>query len=102
MNDWQYQRRWMLLIVQHGVRGGYKPASVLDFLARVQVSIKTREIAAGNLQSERVPVQENIAGGPEVECNFICLTGIHERRMFARIPVSHAQDAFRNVHCKTI
>lgn len=49
MNDWQYQRRWMLFVVQYCVCGGNKPACVLDFLASVQIAIKAREIAAGDL-----------------------------------------------------
>jgi hypothetical protein len=49
VNDRQYKRRWMLLIMQNCVRGRNKPAPVLDFLASVQIPIESREIAAGYL-----------------------------------------------------
>ena len=92
----------MLRIVQNCVGGADKPAPRFDFLTGVRISIKSREIAAGNFQPERVPTQKDIAGSPEVECDLVYLTQIHQGRVFAGISVPHAEDAFRDIHRETI
>jgi len=88
--------------MQSCVRSGNEPAPAFDFLARIQIPIKSREIAAGNLQAKRVAAQEHIAGGPEIEFDFVRLTRIHERRMFPGTPVAHAENSFRDIHRETV
>ena len=73
----------MLVIVQHRVKGlnilGRKP----NVLPRVEIPVKTGEIAARNLQPQRMAVKKKIAGRPKIERNLVNLSRVHQRRAFA-------------------
>jgi len=52
----------MLRIVKDRVPGGNKPAGGFDFLSSIQIAIKSREIAAGDLQAQGMATKKYIAG----------------------------------------
>src|SRR5215831_8903277 len=58
----QHKRRRMLGIVKNRVRGGNKPVPQSDFFAGIEIAIESREVAAGDFQSKRMPAKEYIAG----------------------------------------
>lgn len=68
--------------MKNRVRGGNIPARESDFFAGVEIAIKSWEIAAGDFQTKRMPAKEHIAGGPEIECDLVCLAWINQRCMF--------------------
>ena len=59
--------------------GGHRLSSGCGILAGVQISVKTREVAAADLESHPVPFAKEITGGPQVESEFVRLAGIQER-----------------------
>src|SRR6202140_5582698 len=71
-------------------------------LARIQVSIKSREVAAGNLEPQFVSGQEDIARRPQINADVINLSRICEFRFLLRIAVAQAQNAFRQILGKSV
>src|SRR5450755_1799793 len=97
LNQRQNQSRGVFGIVINGVGG--RPVVVggrLD-LPCVQVTVKPGEIAAGNLQTQNVPFQENVAGGPEIDGQLVDLAGIQQGGLFLRLAVAGADDALGQV-----
>ena len=67
----------MLRIMQYRVRRGDKVAREFYVFARVEIAIEAREIAAGDLQQQRMAAKKDVARGPEVDGNFINLSRAH-------------------------
>ena len=68
-------RRGMLSVVDNRI-GRLHPASPpAHVFARVQIAVKAWEIAAGDFQAQLVPLQENVGRGPQIEAEFVGLTG---------------------------
>ena len=88
--------------MKNRVRGRNEAAPEFDFLAGVEIPIKSREIAAGDFEAKHMPPQENIACGPEIERDLVYLAWINQRGMFPRIPVAHAENPFRDIHREAI
>src|SRR5262249_39514867 len=66
-NDWQQQRRRMLGIVINGLLGLYHSRAAERFLARIQIPVEAREIAAGNVDANAMASFEDIAGSPQIK-----------------------------------
>ena len=60
----------MLCVVQNRVGGGDKVSRKFDVFAGIEIAIETREIAAGNLQAQRMAAQKDVAGRPEIDGNL--------------------------------
>src|SRR6266849_1850394 len=71
-------------------------------LTGIQVSIKSREVAAGNLEPQLVSWQENITCRPKVYVNVINLPRTSKFRFLLRIAVAQAQNTFRQILCKSV
>lgn len=71
-------------------------------LSGIQVSIKSREVAAGNLEPQFVSWQENIARRPQIYANVIDLPGISKFRFLLRITVAQAQNTLRQILSKSV
>jgi hypothetical protein len=71
-------------------------------LTGIQVTIKSREVAAGNLEPQFVSWQENIARRPKIYANVIDLPGISKFRFLLRIAVAQAQNTFRQILSKSV
>ena len=84
------------------VGGSNHVRSTALILARIQVSIKSREVAAGNLEPQFVSGQENIAGCPKIDADVIDLARIPEFRFLRGIAVAHAKNAFRQILGKSV
>jgi len=66
-------------------------------LARVQVPVEAREIAAGYLDSDFVAGQESIACHPQVDLVTINLAGLNEARIALQIAAARARDAVAEI-----
>src|SRR5581483_4869986 len=101
-HDGDNQCRRMLRIMVDRVGGGHElPAGVAGLEiasgSRVRVAVEPREITAGNLQPHDVPFLENVAGGPEVDREFVDLARVHQRRCFPRIAIACPQNSFGQI-----
>ena len=63
----------------------------------IQVAIEAREIAAGDFQAQHVAFVEDIAGGPEVEIEFVDLAWVQELGFLGGIAVARADNSFSQV-----
>src|ERR1700682_466028 len=77
-DNWQHQRRRMLRVVQDGVRGGNKVARKFNLLASVEIAIEPGEIAARNLEAQRVPTKEYVTRPPQVDGDLVDLPWVHQ------------------------
>ena len=94
----------MRAVVIDRVSGGHKlrlrlPIIHLQIPARagIEIPIKPREIAAGNFQAKHVAFLEDVARGPNINCEFVNLPRINQRGCFLRIPIAGAKNSFSQV-----
>ena len=87
----------MLRVVENCVGGGDQGARELDFFPRIEIAIEAREIAAGNLQPQRVTAQKDVARGPKIEGYFVDLSRVHQNGMLGGSTVAHAKDTFGEI-----
>lgn len=64
---------------------------------RVQVSIKSREVAAGNLEPQFVTYLKDIVCRPKIHADVIDIPGICKFRFLLRVAVAQAEHAIRVV-----
>jgi hypothetical protein len=87
----------MLRVVKNCVRRYDRSAREFDFFPGIEIAIEAREITAGNLQAQRVPVEKDVARGPEIDGDFIDLPGVYQSGVLGGSMVAHAQDTFGEV-----
>src|SRR5215207_9424881 len=71
----QDESRWMLSIVEDRLHRRQHLRVRAELVTGVEVAIEAREVAAGHLQTDAVPLAKEIAGRPEVDLVFVDLTG---------------------------
>ena len=79
--NWENQRRRPGFVVVNDVSGFNRPRSARLILAGIQVSIKSWEVAAGNLDPQFVPSQKYIARRPKIHADVIDRPGICQLRL---------------------
>src|SRR5262245_58526739 len=62
-------------------------------LARVEVTIEAREVAARNIDANLVSGLEDVAGRPHINRVFVYLARLDRLRAFGRITVARTNDA---------
>src|ERR1700694_4309132 len=87
----------MLRVVENRVGGGDKGAREFDLFLRIEIAIEAGEIAARNLQAQRVTAQKDVARGPKIEGYFVDLSRVHQNGMLGGSPVAHAKDTFGEI-----
>jgi len=92
----------MLSVMIDNVGRRYKLFARLRLLCRVQIAVKTREVAARNLQSQSVSLEKNVARGPQVNGEFVYVLGLQEVRLLLRIAIAGANDSFGQILGKAI
>jgi hypothetical protein len=80
---------WVALIVENGLRCCLPTGARSLILASIEIAIKAREVAGGNLETQTVPWEKHVARGPEVDRQLVHLAsgqqcGDHARGMVAR------------------
>ncbi len=68
----------MSIIMINGIDRGLPAAVVAQRLARVRVHVEAGEVAAGNVDSDAVPLLKHIRGGIELDREGIHAAGLHE------------------------
>src|SRR5215469_14077983 len=66
---------------------------IRDRTSGIRVAIKTREVAAGNLQPDPVARPKHVAGDARVDGDSVVFAGCDELRRLERIAVAHAENA---------
>ena len=79
-------------VVYHLV-GWLPPAVLTKGGAGIGVAVKTREVAAGYLQTQLVSRPHEVAGGPQVDGVLVHLSGLDEGRLGRRCAVTSPDDA---------
>src|SRR5579864_2642184 len=92
----------MLRVVINRVGGCDRLSGRRWILAGVQVSVETREVAAADLESKAVALAKQVAGGPQVDGEFVGLTGIQEGRFLLGLAVTRSYNAFRQILCESV
>ena len=67
--------RWVLFIVVNGLGRFDELRAGAEWLARIQVPVKAREIAAGNLNPDFMAGQKSVACHPQVDFITVNLAG---------------------------
>src|ERR1700737_4365290 len=97
VDHWQDKRRWIGVIVIDGV-GGLDPArSVFGFFFCVQISIEARKVAAGDLQTDAMSCEKDVAGRPSIDLEFIDVRPFHELSLLLGVTIAGTQNAVRQV-----
>src|SRR5687767_11811104 len=92
-NDRQHDRRWALgVVIDRLIRLDHLGRSERR-LARVEVAIEAREVAAGYVDSNSVSGLEDVARSPQINRVFVDLARFNRLRAFGRITVARANDA---------
>ena len=79
--------------MENSLKRGNKPRPCAYVPAGVGVPVEPREVAAGNLQPDPMPLLEHVAGGPEVDGVLVDFAGLDEARRLSRLPIPGANDA---------
>ena len=87
----------MLFIMVNGLRGLDEPCACAERLACVKISVESREIAAGDLDSDFVAGKENVSCHPHVYFVTINSAGLNEARSALRVTIPGAQDAVTEI-----
>ena len=77
-NDGEDQGAGMGGVVVDGVGGLDEVGACGGGLTGVQVAVEAREVAAGDFEADDVALEEDVAGGPEVDFVFVDLAGVEE------------------------
>jgi hypothetical protein len=85
-----------------GVGGRKKALREGGIFTGVQISVKTGEIAAGNLQPQHVSLEKHVTRRPQINCELVHLSGIHQVSFLLRIAITGADDSFRQILRKSI
>ena len=70
---------------------------IWTLVAGIEVAVEAGKIAARDFETQSVAFFEDVAGGPEVDREFVDFAGRDERRMFLRFSMAGADDAFGEV-----
>src|SRR5690349_13962588 len=92
----------MLRVVQDRVCCRDSLSCRRSFFTSIHIAIETWEVAAANLEAKPMSLLENIAGGPHINRELVCLTRIHQSRLLLRVAISGPHDAFRQILSKAI
>ncbi len=87
----------MLGVVKNGIGGRHKVLGEGRIFPCVQISVEPGEIAAGNLQPQRVALQKHVARGPQVNGELVDLPRIHQVRFLRRIAIAGADNSLRQI-----
>ncbi len=66
--------------------------------AGVRIDIKTREVAAGDIDPDTVAFLEDVGRWERFDQELIGLAGLHELLLLRRVPVPCPKDAIGDVH----
>jgi hypothetical protein len=91
--DWQQDVRRLRSIVIHRLPRGPQLGFVRHRSARIRIAVKPREIAARNLQPDRMALQEHVARDTSVNGDLVSLAWNRSRRFFQRLPIAEPQNA---------
>src|SRR5712691_5369536 len=91
----------MLRVMIDRIRGGHRFTSRRGVLTGVQITVKTREVAAADLESHPVPFAKEITGGPQVESEFVRLAGIQERGLLLGLEIARPDNSFCQILCES-
>ena len=77
LHDGQNQGGWVLIIVINRVRRRHVTVSERRISAGVQISIEARKVTAADFKPQYVSFAKDVAGGPQIEFEFIYLSRVH-------------------------
>ena len=69
---------------------------------RVQISVKTRKVAAADLESQSMPFTKEVTGRPQVDRESIALPRLQRGRPLLRITIPSPDDPLSQVLCESI
>src|SRR5215212_3834453 len=92
----------MLSIVADRLHGRLHLGVRAEFVTGVEVAIEAWEVATAHLQTDAVPLAEEVAGRPEVDLVFVDLTGRDRPGSVGPLSVAGADDAVGEVARVTV
>src|SRR5580658_8618268 len=63
---------------------------------------RSGENCCWKLQSQDMPLEENVAGRPQINGELVNLSRVHHRGLFWGVAIARPDNSFRQVLCKTI
>ena len=92
----------MFRVVINGVGGRHEFLPRALCLSSIQIPVEAGKIATGNFQPQNMPFEKHVAGRPQVNCELVNLTRVHQCRLFLGVAITGPDNSFRQVLRETI
>ena len=89
--------RRVLCRAMNGVIGDHPLGLIIVIATGIEITNKAWEIAAGNLQTNSMPLQKDVTGGVQVDPKFLDAACLHEDLLVKALPLVVPKKGILNI-----